>query len=145
MAGPTPQPLQNYDPNQVFLSFDGNNIDGYEQGTFIEIDYRKDAFSLKIDISGSGTRSKTNDYSAEITLTLTQRSVSNQMLSTLSNADRATGGGFGVLQCRDNLGNDLFVCATAWIVKAAKVDYALESGTRVWKFQTDNLIQNQGN
>lgn len=143
--GPNPIPLENYDPNQVFLSFMGVNIDGFEQGTFIEIDYRKDAFALKQDISGSGTRSKTNDYSAEITLTLTQRSQSNQYLSTISNLDRASGSGFGVLKCVDNLGSDLFICASAWIVKPAKVDYALESTTRVWKFQTDNLVQNQGN
>src|SRR5689334_17623943 len=145
MPGPNPIPLENYDPNQVFLSFNGVNIVGFEAGTFIEIDYRKDSFALKMDVSGSGTRSKTNDYSAEITITLTQRSASNQALSTFANIDRATGAGYGVLKCNDNLGSDLFVAASAWIVKPAKVDYALESGTRVWKFQTDNLIQNQGN
>ena len=145
MPGPKPIPLENYDPNQVFLTFNGVNIDGFEQGTFIEIDYRKDAFSLKMDISGSGTRSKTNDYSATITITLTQRSASNQMLSTYSNIDRDTGAGYGVLQCKDNLGSDLFIAGSAWIAKPAKVDYALESTTRVWKFETDNLVQNQGN
>lgn len=150
MAGPSPQPLENYDPNQVFLSWapaglGSFNIEGFEANTFIEIDYRKDAYSLKMDVSGSGTRSKTNDFSATITITLTQRSASNQFLSAAANADRALGAAFGTLTCRDNLGNDLFVAASAWIVKTAKVDYALESTTRVWKFETDNLVQNQGN
>lgn len=145
MSLTSPQPLQNYDPNQVIVTFLDAPITGFEAGTFIEIDYRKDAFSLKNDISGSGTRSKTNDFSAEITLTLTQRSASNAVLSAFANTDRATSAAFGPLKITDNLSNDLFICASAWIKKTAKVDYGQESSTRVWVIQCDNLVQVQGN
>ena len=145
MAGPLPQPLSNYDPNQVSVYFNNFLIDGFEPGTLIDIDYEKDQFTDKADVSGSVVRSKTNDYRATITFTLQGRSVSNQTLSNIANTDRATGAGFGPIKIEDNLSSDLCIAAAAWIVRPATIKYGSEAEPRVWKLRCDNLIQNQGN
>ncbi len=144
-SGPTPSPLQNYDPNQVYTSFNGVNLSGFLAESFIKVTRNKDMFTYKGDISGSGTRSKTNDRSGIIELTLTQRSASNQLLSGFAIADENTGAATGVFMIKDALGSDLVVCQTAWVIKMPDIDYAIESGSRVWRFETDVMTWNLGN
>lgn len=145
MPGPSPAPLENYDPNQVFVTFNGVSLTGLDMSTLIKVTRNKDMFTFKADVSGSGTRTKTNDRSAMVEITLTQKSASNQYLSAFAIADENTGAGFGPLTIKDNLGSDLFIGANAWIVKMPDSSYQTESDTRVWRFEVDVLVWNLGN
>lgn len=145
MAGPQPSPLNNYDPNQVYCYFNNILVTGFEVGTLIKVSRTKDSFTYKSDISGTGTRTKTNDYSGTIEWTLTQKSGSNEFLSTVAIIDEQTGGGTGVLMIKDSLGADLVICQSCWIMKMPDIEFHAESGVRVWRLQSDKIVWNLGN
>ncbi len=145
MSGPTPAPIQNYNPNEIYMSFNGINVSGFLAESFIKVSRNKDMFTYKSDISGSGTRTKTNDFSGTIECTLTQRSGSNEFLSGFAIADEQTGAGAGVLMIKDALGNDLILCQSAWVRKMPDVEYGNESGSRVWMFESDVITWFIGN
>jgi hypothetical protein len=138
-------PLRTFDPNQVSVIF-GGIIGGYADGTFISIEQDEDDFGLVIGTDGEGCRSRSNNRSATITLTLGQWSASNQALSAIRNADILTPGGDGILPfvMKDNSGTTICSAEKAWIQKPPAVTYGREPESREWVLRTDNMIWNVG-
>lgn len=133
--------LTNYDSKGVVVVFNFQPVLGFQRGTFVSVEYNNDAFSLQVGIDGA-TRSKSNDNSGRVTVTLQQGSPSNDMLSQIHELDKRspTGSGVKPLMVKDLTGRALHSAATAWIVKAPTAEYADESGAREWVFETDNLV-----
>jgi len=138
--------LGTYDPKQVATVFSGHLITGFAPGTFVNVEYNEDSFSLSVGAAGDACRAKSNNRSARVTVTLMQSSLSNTILSGFHNADVNSPAGDGVapMLVKDASGTSLHSAENAWIVKPAPSEFAQEPSTREWVFETDVMISNVG-
>lgn len=132
---------RNYNADEVFFGFGAIKAQELVQGEFIRIQYNKDQLTLVMSNDGKGTRSRSKDKSAKITLTAMQSSPINAALSAILNADLTLPNGAGVapLAVRDRSGFSLHAAATAWITKWPDASYDMTAKERVWVFETDDL------
>ena len=139
-------PLRTYDPSQVTIVFAGIPISGFADGTFLSVEQNEDSFTLQIGTDGEGTRSKSNNRSGRVTLTLMQSSLANDLLASLHSVDLSSPGGDGIgpLLVKDNSGRSLFTAEKAWIVKPPTGEFGREATSREWIIETDHLIQTHG-
>jgi hypothetical protein len=133
--------IKSYDPNQVIIIYGGVPISGLADGTFIQVT-NADAWSKKVGADGEVGRSKSNDYTSEVTLTLMQTSSSNNYLSGIVAIDKASNAGALPLQILDLSGTSLHFWPQAWIRKTADAGYSKEIGDRAWVFDTGQPAQN---
>ncbi len=136
--------LKTYGGDEVSVVFAGIPITGgLADGDFLTIESDEDAFSLQIGTDGEGTRSKTNNRAATITLSLMQTADANDLLSAQHNLDLNSPGGAGVgpLFVKDNSGRSLYVAEKAWIQKAPTVTFGRDAGPREWVIRTHSLVR----
>lgn len=138
--------LKQYDPKNVLITLGAIPVDGFADGEFVKIENNEDAFTLQVGTDGEATRSRSNNNAAKITITLMQSSLSNDLLSSLHNLDKAVPGGIGCvpLLIKDLLGRSLYAAATAWIAKRPSASFAREAGPREWVIETNELIPFDG-
>jgi hypothetical protein len=137
--------LKKYDPKAVSVIF-GGPITGFADGTFVNVAFNEDLFNLVIGADGEACRSKTNNLSARITITLLQSSASNTFLSAAHNVDLNSPLGDGIVPffLKDLSGDTIMAAENAWVVKPADTEYAREPGSREWTIETDNMQFNVG-
>lgn len=131
--------VKSYDPNAVTLVFAGIPVEGYADGTFVNVARNNPAFALTVGSSGEGARAKSNDKSGTVTLTLIQSSLSNDALSAIAALDEASSDGVGPLLMKDLSGRSLYAAETAWIQKVSDAEFAREITSREWVIETDSL------
>ena len=134
--------LKTYSADEVIVVY-GNTLvnEGLADGTFVSVEWDEDAFSLSIGADGEGTRSKTNNRGATITLTLMQTSDINDLLSTQYLLDLNTPGGVtSPFLVKDSNGRTLMAAEECWIQRAANVEYGREAGEREWVLRTSSLV-----
>lgn len=138
--------VKNYDPKNIAVIVAGTQLGGFTDGTFVNVERNEEMWTMKVGVDGIGTRSKTNNRSGKITVTLHQSSSFNDFLSGLANTDENTPGGSGGVPVliRDNSGTSLYTSATAWINKQAGAEFGKEVQNRVWVLETDQLIMFTG-
>lgn len=132
--------MRTYDPKAVTVVVAGQIITGFAEDTFIGLARNEDMYTLQVGADGEATRSRSNNKSGRLTLTLRQGSPGNEILSALANADELAAGGVFSMAVKDNSGTSLHSAVTAWIVKMADTEYAREAKDREWVIETDNLI-----
>jgi hypothetical protein len=138
--------VKNYDPAANVLVFAGIPISGFADGTYVSVEQNEDSYALTVGADGEGCRSKTNNRSARVTVTLMQSSLSNDLLSALHNVDLASpaGDGIGPFLMKDLTGTTVMAAEKAWLVRFPTSSYARDPETREWIIETDHMIQNVG-
>lgn len=131
-----------YDPNRVKIILGGIPMQGFADGTFLEIAYVSDQFGEVAGTDGEVSRSKTNDGRAEVTIRLMQTSRTNDALSALVNSDLAADGGAGIgaFLVTDLSGTTLLSSENAWIKKIPDQQFGREATERAWTIMCDNLV-----
>lgn len=138
--------MKEYNPKDVSVVFAGKIISGWADGSMIKAGRNEQAWTLKVGVDGEGTRSKTNNKSGKVTITLMQSSASNDDLNALALADEISNAGSGTFLMRDGSGRTLVSAANMWIQKTADADFEREVKERTWVLETDVLaISNGGN
>lgn len=138
--------MSQYDPKKVVLTFLGNIITGYAEDTFIDFDREEDSWFMHVGADGEGAWTKNANTSGKLTLTLMQTSISNDVLSTLQNADELTGSAVGPLAMKDLSGTSVILCENARLMRPAKTTYAKQAGPREYVFAClDSKVFNGGN
>jgi hypothetical protein len=132
--------VKTYDPKKVSISYGGINIDGFAEGTKVTVDFNEDAWTLQVGVDGDGTRTKSNNRSARVTIQLMQSSDSNAALTALMETDRATNAGALPLLVKDGSGTSIHQAEGAWIVKSPASEYAITAGAREWILETDIMV-----
>lgn len=134
--------LKTYDFKKVAVIINGNIISGFAEGSSIKVERQNPGWNLQIGADGEGVRSKSNDASGKITLTLQQGADSNKILSTLAQADEVSGSGVFAALIKDGSpnGNSLHSAEQAFIQKISDAEYSKDAGTREWVILTDKLI-----
>jgi hypothetical protein len=131
-----------YNPKEVIINFGGNIIDGYADGTFLEIaPHDADGFKKVVGADGEVFRALSADNTHQITFTLLQSSSSNKVLSTIRNKDRQAGKGMEPLRITDNNGETLGFWPQAWIRGDPTYGYSKENTDRQWIIDTGQLSE----
>jgi hypothetical protein len=138
------QTVSTYDPKEVVITFGAVPIDGYADGTFVEVAPSGEAFTRHVGADGEVSRSKSNDNTHNVTVTLKQSSLSNEYLSVCNKADRLTGHAMLPLSITDLNGGTLYFWAEAW-VEVPSWSFGKEQSDRAWVFHTGQIAgENQG-
>ena len=124
--------VETYSPKKVSVIFGAVIVTGFAEGTFINIERNKDAFTLATGADGEVSRIHSPDKSGKVTITLQQTSDSNDLLSVLAIADENTLQGQVPLLVKDGNGRTLVAAANAWIDKLAPSGFGDEMSTREW-------------
>jgi hypothetical protein len=131
--------MKNYDPKNISVVVGIHAVGGISDGTFVTVEMDEDAFSKKVGADGEVTRSKSNNYSGKITITLQQASASNDFFSSLAILDRASGAGVVPITLRDANGTTICFAESGWAQKFANVEFGPESGDREWVFDCASI------
>lgn len=114
---------------------------GRADGDFVSVEYNNDFHTISVGTDGEVTRSKVNDRSATITITLQQTSDANDLLTSVWADDLNSPGGNPVaFLLRDSNGRSLFAAEKCWVQTAPSATYGRDAGTREWVLQTNNLV-----
>lgn len=124
--------LATFDPASVVISFGGIPLSGFADGTFLEITADNPQFTKTVGADGYTTRTKSNNYGAQVTITLAQSSPSNDILTSFLNADRIDNQGVKPLIIKDMSGRTLVFSSTAWIQQFSDITFGNELNNRSW-------------
>ena len=138
--------VKTYDPANVSMMYGVIPITGFAQDAAITVEHDEDDWTLVVGVDGEGTRSKTSNKSATITVSLMQSSITNDLLSADRLLDVNTPGGTGgkPLIIKDLSGTTVFAAETTWIQKPPSAELNREASTREWVFRTDFLVAHHG-
>lgn len=134
--------VKTYDPASVSIVAFGIPISGYADGSFVSVERNEDSFTLQVGTDGESCRSKSNNKSGRVTVTLLQSSISNDLLSAQLALDELSpnGDGIGPFLMKDNSGRSLFAAEKAWIVKPPAAAFSRESESREWVIESADLV-----
>lgn len=133
--------VKTYNPKRVIIVYGGVPITGYADGTFISVAPSSDRFSKTVGADGEVARSKSNDNTHEVTITLLSTSLSNSYLSGILTLDKISDAGALPLQIIDLSGGELFFWPQAWIRTPPTADFSKEISERAWVFDTGQAVQ----
>jgi hypothetical protein len=128
-----------YNPAEVSLIFGTHTVQGYADGTFIEVEQSNESFSLVKGADGEAARVRSNDDSGTIKVTLMQSSDSNMILSMLHQADKKTGKGTLPVIFKDASGDSIGAGPVAWIQKPANIGFSKGIENREWTIVVAHL------
>ena len=136
---------KDYDPLKVAIHIGGIAVEGFADGTFITVNRNSQSWTNQSGAGGESARSKSNDKSGTVELTLMQSSLTNDRLSSLMLADENVGGSgkFGFTMTDAN-GNTSITSTDMWVQQPPSVEYGKELSDRVWTLETGNLIYGPG-
>lgn len=130
-----------YDPAQVSVSLAGlYTIEGYANGTFLEISKDTKPYSNQTAMDGEVSRLFLKDDNFTIHLTLAQSSLSNNILSALHSVDLATQLGKFPILIQDKSGTTKFFSTNAWIESYPDASFGNSLDTRQWTIQCSNGV-----
>lgn len=121
-----------FDPASVVVTIGGVPMSGYADGTFLLIQRAVDAWSMVVGADGLTTRVKSNNRSGTMTLTLTQSSPSNDVLSGFANLDELSNAGIVPVLVKDLSGNSVYFSATGWIQRYPDSEFSNIMSNREW-------------
>lgn len=128
-----------YDPGKVVVNVGGIPIEGFADGTFVNVERSSDTFTKSTGADNRTTRIKQGDKSGTITITLSQSSPSNDVLSGIMLLDETTNDGVVPILVKDLLGTTLAVSAYSWIRKPPAAPFAKSISNREWIFDCADL------
>jgi hypothetical protein len=107
---------RSFNGNQLSVVFGISPIVGFIQDTSLTIETRDGEYNYNHDLHGNVTRSRINDNSATIKITLTQATRSNVLLSEYVELDRQSNSGIFPICIKDSNNNTLFTSQSASII-----------------------------
>lgn len=128
-----------YNPRRVIVTFAGQLIVGYADGSFVTAERAGDTFTLTKGSDGEGARTHNPDQSGMVTVTLLQTSSSNDFLQAQHDLDEATDQGKGAIFIRDLSGRTIVESPEAWVRKPPSTEFSKEVGSREWVLECDVL------
>jgi len=135
--------METYLPSEVKMSLGTIPIKGVMDGTFITIEPNADTWKKKVGAQGTVGRTRIEDSSYRITITLMGSSATNEELTGAYLVDKATGAGQLPFSMNDNSGKDKFFATNAWIVALPAVSKSDDITPVVWIIDCavgDNII-----
>lgn len=126
--------VRTYDPKKVAVVIGGVPMSGFSQDTFVKVSRKEDLFTMYVGTDGETARAKSNNRSGELSLTLSQASPSNDVLSAFHVADELDNAGVVPILIKDLSGSSVFFSAAGWIRKAPDAEFGKDIKEREWVF-----------
>lgn len=126
-----------YDSKEVTVIVGANIISGFAEGSRVSIERNEDSWTLQVGSEGDSVRSKSNNQSGRITITLMQTADSNDVLSALHQLDELSNAGAVPVTVKH--GRSLYVAESAWVVKPPVSEFGPEAGDREWVLETGRI------
>lgn len=133
-----------YDPAEVHITFGGQPINGFADGTFVEVEFDEQQWNKVTGADGHTARAKTNNYAGAITVTLLATAVGNDVLNAFWQADKRNNSGAVPISVIDKMGNTRWSSRRAWIRQMPTQGYAKEVETREWIIDCAELLGDAG-
>lgn len=130
--------MPKYDAKEVSVQVAGQLLTGFADGDFVSIVYNADIWTTTVGADGEGVQSKSNDRSAQITITVLPTSPVNAILSGLLE-DGVTKVPVPLSVIDPNT-NSSHVTEGARIKKVPDKAYGKEASPIAWVFETIRLI-----
>lgn len=124
--------VRTFDPKSVVITIGGVPMSGFADGTFLEITSDTQQFTKVVGADGYTTRVKSNNYGGVMTLTLSQSSPSNDVLSGFLALDRTANAGVVPILIKDMSGSTIIFSGTGWIQQFPDVTFGNEINNRAW-------------
>ncbi len=137
--------VKTYDPAEVNLWVGAWRLSGFAPGTFIQLARDVPRFSDDQGVDGEPIRWDNRNPFSRLTVSLSQTSTSNGVLSRLTTADQYTQAGLFPIYLEEGkpLGNVFgkpnYVSAQAWITGQAAIGYGADPIARAWEFRLLNV------
>ncbi len=129
-----------YAPSNVIVSFSALNINGYAEGTFVEVERDEDGYTTYVGALGDVTRTRNLNRLGKVTVTVAATAPINTALAALAQIDEDEMTEVYPIQVKDLSGQMLVAGAEAWIMKMPKIERAKEGNTTVqWVFAVAEL------
>lgn len=128
-----------YDPHQLSVVFGVTPINGFAEDTMISIDVEEPQYNATTDIHGNVTRFRVNRNMAKITITLTQSSPSNDVLSSYVEADRINNSGIFAVMIKDPNGTTLFSSTDAYVEQVPSTSFGNDNKDREWIIRATSI------
>lgn len=122
-----------YSADKISITVASHTVVGYQDGSFVNIEPMGDGISSISGADGDVARSISLDPRNQITITLMQTSKSNDVLSSLYDADRISGGDGAFPITVSDLRGSTLVAGTGWITNKASSTFSTSADqTREW-------------
>ena len=132
--------MNTYNAGEVSVIVGSRVLTGLAEGSFVNVTRNEDPFTdPQIGVRGEATRSKTNNKSGTIEITLQQHSPDNAYLQQLVNTDENTGQGIVPVKIMDQSGTFVAIGTESYIKKPADMDFSRDAGERTWTIAVPNL------
>lgn len=136
--------LANYSPEAVNCLAFGIPLNGFADGTFINISKDKVAYGSTETTDGQVARIYTNSQTYTISLTFHRGSTSNDILTKLWQLDELSQVGKFPLFIKDLSGTDLFFSTSTWIEGVPNMVQSTNFDTRTWILKSSQAVINIG-
>jgi len=125
--------VHTYDPAQVIIIMGGVPLQGIQAGSTPTLAFDEVAFTKVVDVDGVNVvRSKSNNRTATLTITLGSGSAANDFLSGLYQVDQASNSGVVPMMVKDNNGRTVAASTAAWVERLPSITGGAESEGREW-------------
>ena len=132
-------PVKSYDPKDVVVNVGGVPMQGFADGTYINVTRSNDSFTSVSGADGEVARAKSNDKRGEMTLTLLQTSLSNDVLSGFAKLDEAANAGVVPIIIKDLTGLTVLFSGNGWIKKPADFERGKEIANAEWSLELADM------
>lgn len=131
-----------YDPKSIKISWNGINITGFAEDTFLTIRYANPRLIEHDGADGTLGLTKVASLRGEIEITLMQMAKSNQDLAAIIAAQDIVGADIPVSNfiIRDSRGGIMCVAANAYVKETPELVYGADQNMRTWMFGCEYLI-----
>lgn len=124
---------KSWDANQLSVVFGVSPIFGFAPDTALTIEVGDVTYKHTRDLHGNITRSRINDNSAKIKLTLMQSSSSNDVLSTFQVLDKQSDAGMFPIYIKDANSTTLFRSDEGYVIGTPETSMGEEQKTITWE------------
>lgn len=131
--------METYDPAAITIIIAGQIIEGYMDGTFVEVTRDEDTFTPVTGSGGESARTRNRNKTGKIVITLMQGSPSNAVLSAMHNTDEVLGVPPGPAMVKDNLGTTVLGGDACYLLKPADVQFGKDYSGRQWTIVVPKL------
>jgi len=137
--------VKTYDYKFTVMTVGGVPITGFADGTGITVEFSSPSYTKTVGADGEVARTRSNDDTAKITITLLQTSLSNDWLSSLVALDKLANAGKVPVQIKDLLGTTVLFFKDAWVNERPSIEFGKELSERAWILETGQIsIENIG-
>jgi hypothetical protein len=136
--------LKTYDAKGCSITLGGIIVTDFADGDFISVTGMGDNFEAVTGADGSENRNNKNLTGCDVTITVSQTSLTNDLFSTKHILDKLTNAGTAAFLFKDVNGTSIVSAGQAYIKGFADMNNGNALATRAWNLRCPQAVVNVG-